>query len=216
MQFSENFDSWLEKTFHTSVWFLLFFLAVCIDLFLFCYSYFCLLWTKAFTHIEFIIVVVVVLLLRGGPVGASPCRFTQTLRVFVCFSVNLDKQTAGGSTALHYCCLTDNSECLKLLLRGKASVSISKNTNWAQGSQLGPSIRTHPILFVQAKIKGHSWFKTAFTNSTGPSALRALRRVRKNPEQGKLRMRRILLPVTDRRDIDVTCTGNNNMTLTND
>ncbi|XP_034052464.1 arf-GAP with SH3 domain, ANK repeat and PH domain-containing protein 2-like [Gymnodraco acuticeps] len=37
---------------------------------------------------------------------------------------NLDQQTARGSTALHYCCLTDNSECLKLLLRGKASVSI--------------------------------------------------------------------------------------------
>uniref|UniRef100_UPI003AAE13EB arf-GAP with SH3 domain, ANK repeat and PH domain-containing protein 2-like n=1 Tax=Centroberyx gerrardi TaxID=166262 RepID=UPI003AAE13EB len=39
-------------------------------------------------------------------------------------SGNLDKQTARGSTALHYCCLTDNSECLKLLLRGKASVTI--------------------------------------------------------------------------------------------
>ncbi|XP_034018666.1 arf-GAP with SH3 domain, ANK repeat and PH domain-containing protein 2b [Thalassophryne amazonica] len=39
-------------------------------------------------------------------------------------SVNLDKQTSRGSTALHYCCLTDNSECLKLLLRGKATVSI--------------------------------------------------------------------------------------------
>ncbi|XP_056284415.1 arf-GAP with SH3 domain, ANK repeat and PH domain-containing protein 2b [Pseudoliparis swirei] len=38
-------------------------------------------------------------------------------------SVNLDQQTAGGSTALHYCCLTDRSECLKLLLRGKASVT---------------------------------------------------------------------------------------------
>ncbi|XP_076612988.1 arf-GAP with SH3 domain, ANK repeat and PH domain-containing protein 2b [Chaetodon auriga] len=40
-------------------------------------------------------------------------------------SGNLDKQTTKGSTALHYCCLTDNSECLKLLLRGKASVSIT-------------------------------------------------------------------------------------------
>ncbi|KAK5886355.1 hypothetical protein CesoFtcFv8_017395 [Champsocephalus esox] len=37
-------------------------------------------------------------------------------------SLNLDKQTAKGSSALHYCCLTDNSECLKLLLRGKASI----------------------------------------------------------------------------------------------
>ncbi|CAL8314145.1 unnamed protein product [Lota lota] len=40
-------------------------------------------------------------------------------------SANLDKQTTKGSTALHYCCLTDNSECLKLLLRGKASASIT-------------------------------------------------------------------------------------------
>ncbi|XP_030643276.1 arf-GAP with SH3 domain, ANK repeat and PH domain-containing protein 2a [Chanos chanos] len=40
-------------------------------------------------------------------------------------SVNLDKQTTKGSTALHYCCLTDNSECLKLLLRGKASIDIA-------------------------------------------------------------------------------------------
>lgn len=37
-------------------------------------------------------------------------------------SGNLDKQTGKGSTALHYCCLTDNAECLKLLLRGKASI----------------------------------------------------------------------------------------------
>lgn len=41
-------------------------------------------------------------------------------------SLNLDKQTVKGSTALHYCCLTDNSECLKLLLRGKASIDIGK------------------------------------------------------------------------------------------
>ncbi|TSN67117.1 Arf-GAP with SH3 domain, ANK repeat and PH domain-containing protein 2 [Bagarius yarrelli] len=40
-------------------------------------------------------------------------------------SINLDKQTVKGSTALHYCCLTDNSECLKLLLRGKASIEIA-------------------------------------------------------------------------------------------
>ncbi|KAM6992768.1 arf-GAP with SH3 domain, ANK repeat and PH domain-containing protein 2-like isoform 2-T2 [Tautogolabrus adspersus] len=40
-------------------------------------------------------------------------------------SGDLDKQTVRGCTALHYCCLTDNSECLKLLLRGKASVSIT-------------------------------------------------------------------------------------------
>lgn len=43
-------------------------------------------------------------------------------------SGTLDKQTAKGSTALHYCCLTDNSECMKLLLRGKASGTISKSS----------------------------------------------------------------------------------------
>uniref|UniRef100_A0A8C7HPQ3 ArfGAP with SH3 domain, ankyrin repeat and PH domain 2a n=1 Tax=Oncorhynchus kisutch TaxID=8019 RepID=A0A8C7HPQ3_ONCKI len=42
--------------------------------------------------------------------------------------VNLDKQTAKGSTALHYCCLTDNMECLKLLLRGKASIDIASES----------------------------------------------------------------------------------------
>lgn len=41
-------------------------------------------------------------------------------------SGNLDKQTGKGSTALHYCCLTDNNECLKLLLRGKASIEIGE------------------------------------------------------------------------------------------
>ncbi|XP_061785978.1 arf-GAP with SH3 domain, ANK repeat and PH domain-containing protein 2b isoform X1 [Nerophis lumbriciformis] len=40
-------------------------------------------------------------------------------------STSLDKQTSKGSTALHYCCLTDNSESLKLLLRGKAAVNIT-------------------------------------------------------------------------------------------
>lgn len=39
-------------------------------------------------------------------------------------SSNLDTQTTRGSTALHYCSLTDNSECLKLLLRGRASTDI--------------------------------------------------------------------------------------------
>ncbi|XP_053443821.1 arf-GAP with SH3 domain, ANK repeat and PH domain-containing protein 2 isoform X2 [Nycticebus coucang] len=43
-------------------------------------------------------------------------------------SGNLDKQTGKGSTALHYCCLTDNAECLKLLLRGKASIEIANET----------------------------------------------------------------------------------------
>ncbi|XP_016054675.1 PREDICTED: arf-GAP with SH3 domain, ANK repeat and PH domain-containing protein 2 [Miniopterus natalensis] len=43
-------------------------------------------------------------------------------------SGNLDKQTGKGSTALHYCCLTDNAECLKLLLRGKAAIEIANES----------------------------------------------------------------------------------------
>ncbi|KAM5262559.1 arf-GAP with SH3 domain, ANK repeat and PH domain-containing protein 2 isoform 2-T2 [Ctenodactylus gundi] len=43
-------------------------------------------------------------------------------------SGNLDKQTGRGSTALHYCCLTDSAECLKLLLRGKASIEIANES----------------------------------------------------------------------------------------
>uniref|UniRef100_A0A4W6FYT5 ArfGAP with SH3 domain, ankyrin repeat and PH domain 2b n=1 Tax=Lates calcarifer TaxID=8187 RepID=A0A4W6FYT5_LATCA len=53
----------------------------------------------------------------------SVCMRLSLTSLFVL--ANLDKQTTRGSTALHYCCLTDNSECLKLLLRGKASTSIT-------------------------------------------------------------------------------------------
>lgn len=41
-------------------------------------------------------------------------------------SNNLDRQTVRGSTALHYCCLHNKTECLKLLLRAKANTHISK------------------------------------------------------------------------------------------
>lgn len=56
-------------------------------------------------------------------------------------SGNLDKQTGKGSTALHYCCLTDNAECLKLLLRGKASIEIGKprGVHWVLGLCWPPS-----------------------------------------------------------------------------
>ncbi|XP_077443196.1 arf-GAP with SH3 domain, ANK repeat and PH domain-containing protein 2-like [Stigmatopora argus] len=43
-------------------------------------------------------------------------------------SANLDVRTSRGSTALHYCCLTDNAECLKLLLKGKASVAVADDS----------------------------------------------------------------------------------------
>uniref|UniRef100_A0A665URX3 Arf-GAP with SH3 domain, ANK repeat and PH domain-containing protein 2-like n=1 Tax=Echeneis naucrates TaxID=173247 RepID=A0A665URX3_ECHNA len=54
-------------------------------------------------------------------------------------SANLDKQTTKGSTALHYCCLIDNSECLKLLLRGKAGetpLDIAKRLRHTQCEEL--------------------------------------------------------------------------------
>ncbi|CAH2285932.1 arf-GAP with SH3 domain, ANK repeat and PH domain-containing 1 isoform X3 [Pelobates cultripes] len=37
---------------------------------------------------------------------------------------NLDKQTAKGNTALHYCCIYNKPECLKLLLKGKPTIDI--------------------------------------------------------------------------------------------
>ncbi|XP_058420928.1 arf-GAP with SH3 domain, ANK repeat and PH domain-containing protein 1 isoform X2 [Diceros bicornis minor] len=37
---------------------------------------------------------------------------------------NLDKQTALGNTALHYCSMYDKPECLKLLLRSKPTVDV--------------------------------------------------------------------------------------------
>ncbi|XP_049455228.1 arf-GAP with SH3 domain, ANK repeat and PH domain-containing protein 1a isoform X1 [Epinephelus fuscoguttatus] len=40
-------------------------------------------------------------------------------------SGNLDGQTDGGNTALHYCCLYNKSECVKLLLRGKPDITIT-------------------------------------------------------------------------------------------
>uniref|UniRef100_A0A8C1PGV2 ArfGAP with SH3 domain, ankyrin repeat and PH domain 1b n=1 Tax=Cyprinus carpio TaxID=7962 RepID=A0A8C1PGV2_CYPCA len=40
-------------------------------------------------------------------------------------SGNLDKQTERGNTALHYCCLYEKQECLKLLLRGKPATDIT-------------------------------------------------------------------------------------------
>lgn len=71
---------------------------------------------------------------RSGPrLGPLP-RPGLTARLFPALaSGNLDKQTAKGSTALHYCCLTDNAECLKLLLRGKASIEIGERHRPAPG-----------------------------------------------------------------------------------
>uniref|UniRef100_A0A673GD23 Arf-GAP with SH3 domain, ANK repeat and PH domain-containing protein 1-like n=1 Tax=Sinocyclocheilus rhinocerous TaxID=307959 RepID=A0A673GD23_9TELE len=45
-------------------------------------------------------------------------------------SGNLDKQTERGNTALHYCCLYEKHECLKLLLRGKPATDISESDSY--------------------------------------------------------------------------------------
>lgn len=42
-------------------------------------------------------------------------------------SGNLDKQTEWGNTALHYCCMYEKPECLKLLLRGKPATDIRES-----------------------------------------------------------------------------------------
>ncbi|XP_064162163.1 arf-GAP with SH3 domain, ANK repeat and PH domain-containing protein 2 [Anguilla rostrata] len=44
---------------------------------------------------------------------------------------HLDAQTVRGNTALHYCCLHNKTECLKLLLRAKANTHIKNETGEA-------------------------------------------------------------------------------------
>ncbi|KAM9349484.1 arf-GAP with SH3 domain, ANK repeat and PH domain-containing protein 1a [Symphorus nematophorus] len=43
-------------------------------------------------------------------------------------SGNLDGQMDGGHTALHYCCLYNKPQCLKLLLRGKPDINITNQS----------------------------------------------------------------------------------------
>uniref|UniRef100_A0A671Z4R2 ArfGAP with SH3 domain, ankyrin repeat and PH domain 1a n=1 Tax=Sparus aurata TaxID=8175 RepID=A0A671Z4R2_SPAAU len=43
-------------------------------------------------------------------------------------SGNLDGQTDGGNTALHYCCLYNKPQCVKLLLRGKPDLHITNQS----------------------------------------------------------------------------------------
>uniref|UniRef100_A0A3B3TE73 Un-named sa1614 n=1 Tax=Paramormyrops kingsleyae TaxID=1676925 RepID=A0A3B3TE73_9TELE len=45
---------------------------------------------------------------------------------FLVHNNNLDAQTARRNTALHYCCLHNKTECLKLLLRAKANTHINE------------------------------------------------------------------------------------------
>uniref|UniRef100_A0A8C2UBF9 Arf-GAP with SH3 domain, ANK repeat and PH domain-containing protein 1-like n=1 Tax=Coturnix japonica TaxID=93934 RepID=A0A8C2UBF9_COTJA len=47
-----------------------------------------------------------------------------TISTFCC-SGSLEKQTIVGNTPLHYCCFHNKPECLKLLLKAKASITIT-------------------------------------------------------------------------------------------
>lgn len=47
-------------------------------------------------------------------------------------SGNLDKPTGKGNTALHYCCIYNKPECLKLLLRGKPTIDLGEESGHAR------------------------------------------------------------------------------------
>nr|XP_057916739.1 arf-GAP with SH3 domain, ANK repeat and PH domain-containing protein 1 isoform X6 [Doryrhamphus excisus] len=58
-------------------------------------------------------------------------------------SGNLDKQTEWGNTALHYCCMYEKPECLKLLLRGKPATDIT-NQNGETALDVARRLRNTP------------------------------------------------------------------------
>ncbi|KAL0978833.1 hypothetical protein UPYG_G00176300 [Umbra pygmaea] len=56
---------------------------------------------------------------------------------------NLDAQTSKGNSALHYCCMHNKTECLKLLLKGKANTLI-KNEVGETGMDIAHQLKnTH-------------------------------------------------------------------------
>lgn len=72
----------------------------------------------------------------------TPRVVRSSLTLYVCLYVfspsgNLDKQTDFGNTALHYCCMYEKPECLKLLLRGKPATDISES-----------HVKVHPLVNV--------------------------------------------------------------------
>uniref|UniRef100_A0A8C7KZ79 ArfGAP with SH3 domain, ankyrin repeat and PH domain 1 n=2 Tax=Oncorhynchus kisutch TaxID=8019 RepID=A0A8C7KZ79_ONCKI len=67
-------------------------------------------------------------------------------------SGNLDKQTEWGNTALHYCCMYEKHECLKLLLRGKPATDITPCTT-------NGATRDHCSLCVHLYVLCISWFQ---------------------------------------------------------
>lgn len=53
------------------------------------------------------------------------CTFVFTCMFFFFVSSNVDTQTSAGNTALHYSCLHNKTDCVKLLLRARANTHIS-------------------------------------------------------------------------------------------
>lgn len=81
-------------------------------------------------------------------------------------SGNLDKQTEWGNTALHYCCMYEKPECLKLLLRGKPATDISQFFSFHRSFSLCNQLLDHPFRFPLS------------ANQNGETALDVARRLR--------------------------------------
>uniref|UniRef100_A0A667XQI4 ArfGAP with SH3 domain, ankyrin repeat and PH domain 1a n=1 Tax=Myripristis murdjan TaxID=586833 RepID=A0A667XQI4_9TELE len=58
-------------------------------------------------------------------------------------SGSLDGQTEAGNTALHYSCLYNKQQCVKLLLRGKPDLHISENTHTHTHAHRHTHTQTH-------------------------------------------------------------------------
>lgn len=107
------------------------------------------------------------MLQRGGekPWGLRPFALT----VFCFSSGNLDKQTEWGNTALHYCCMYEKPECLKLLLRGKPATDISESLIGGSSSQ--------PVSSAHMWQAHNCWIPLP-ANQNGETALDVARRLR--------------------------------------
>lgn len=77
------------------------------------------------------------------------CTFVFTCMFFFFFFVssNVDTQTSAGNTALHYSCLHNKTDCVKLLLRARANTHIS-NTH------------THTCIMYLSELSFISWAST--------------------------------------------------------
>lgn len=70
----------------------------------------------------------------------SECVLHLWACIFVSSS-NVDMQTCSGNTALHYSCLHNKSDCVRLLLRARASTQISRaRTHTTHTYTLAPAV----------------------------------------------------------------------------